>query len=315
MSLVHPGYAVGGADLSKWQYPVNFSILLPKLNYLIIRAGSIDGIIKEDPYYDDYWRSTVGFTKGAYWYWHPDYDAKLQAECFIDTVKSSGMYTANMGLYIDLEEKANRLPTLEVKKEFTEKVKTFLAYTDANITTTYNKFTGIYTSYPYWTNYLNYSSIPNLSRRTSWLAQYPKNYPMEKPSYNLPGFVKTHKWQFSRKGGKPDSAMVGAGKEWGVYSYGLDMNVWLGTKLEFENWFHCKPMPVDLTTNLPRAIKPFQSGYYIRKDASDMSLVVATTYTNPIEIMGAKEDIKGRLWYQVGKSMWFAAWLGEPIYK
>jgi len=151
--------------------------------------------------------------------------------------------------------------------------------------------------------------------RTSWIAQYPYNYPMMKPAYSLPGFSRLQMWQFSRKGGKPDTALQGDGKKWGAYSYGLDMNVWLYTAQEFENWFHCKPMKVDLMNNLPYAIKPFQAGYYLRKDATENSLTLATTMINPIEIQGAKEDEKGRLWYQVGKAIWFAAWLGEAIYK
>lgn len=314
MSLVHSGYAIGGVDISKWQDPINFSILLPKINFIIIRAGSIDGGIREDPRFRDYWRETRNFTKGAYWYWHPDYSAKEQAECFIDAVKSAGIFETKIGLYIDLEEKANRTPTFEVKKDYTAKIKTFIDYVDANITTPYNKLTGIYTSAPYWQSYVDYLKIGSLGLRTAWLAQYPKNYPMDRPSYTLQGFPKIHFWQFSRKGGKPDSAPTGDGKKWGVFSYGLDMNVYLYSKQEFEMWFHCKPSEVDLTETLPKAIKPFSMGYYIRKDASDLSQVMATTYTNPIEIMGAKEDNKGRLWYQIGKSLWIAGWLGELIY-
>jgi GH25 family lysozyme M1 (1,4-beta-N-acetylmuramidase) len=315
MSLVHAGYAIGGVDISKWQYPVNFSVLLPKLNFIIIRAGSIDGgLIKEDIRFQDYWRETRGFTKGAYWYFHPGYDPLLQAKQFVDTMSNVGMYTANMGLYIDLEEKNGKTPSPEVKLDYTNRAKIFIDYVDSKITTPFNKYTNIYTGNPYWTNYINYTKIPNLMYRTAWLAQYPLNYPMERPTLTLPGFSKLHMWQFSIKGGKPYSAAVGDGKKWGVYSYGLDMNVWLTTENDFINWFHCNPMPVDLTTTYPKYVKPFQMGYNFRNKPSDMSTVLGTTYSQPIEVMGAATDAKGRLWYQIGKGMWFAGWLGEAIY-
>lgn len=318
MSTLHPGYQLAGSDISYYQYPIDYNKFIPHFDFVIIRAGAglPGGTWKEDIRFREFWRAFANrLPRATYWYFHPAADPIEQANAFLDIVNSNGGYDIEMGFYIDIEEKWTYTATYQAKKEYTDKVVKFINVVDKGIKTPYNKLTGIYTGGPFWRSYIDYTKIPLLSQRTSWLAQYFKYYPMTKPTEYIAGMNPMHIWQYSRKGGLPDSYMPGDGKKLGAYSFGLDTNVWLLSVQQFESRFHVNVPPEDLTKNLPLAIKPFRSGSIIRNGPSELTnQAVASTYMEPLGIIKAERDSRGKLWYQIGKNMWFAGWLGEAIY-
>jgi len=318
MSLLHPKYPVAGVDISFYQYPIKFDVLIPKIDYAIIKAGGgllNNGGIKEDYRFKEFYRAFDNRVPlGVYWYWHPGYSGKEQGEAFLEITNSISA-RPELGYYIDLEEKNYTSYSYKVKQQFTQNILEFLSVVDNKVPTLYNKYVNIYTGGPYWNNYVDHSKIPNLINRVAWVAQYFNSYPMDKPTVTLSGINKIKMWQYSRKGGVPDT-QTGIGKTMGVYSFGLDVNAWLLKRSEFETYFHYTLPKEDLTKNLPYAIKPFKLGTYIRSGPSELTYkAVASSYTEPLEVILAVRDNLDRLWYQVGKNMYVAAWLGEPIYK
>jgi GH25 family lysozyme M1 (1,4-beta-N-acetylmuramidase) len=314
MSYVNALYEVGGVDISYWQSPVRFDILTPKIQFAILRCSAG---LQEDKSFDTYARELRRYRVpyGVYHYWYPKMDALAQADICLQTIKDSGQGWPDLGIYIDLEERPDYSLAPNLKNFCTEKVVQFIMRVEKGITSLYNKYVGIYSTQSYWSTYIDYNRIGRLSERTPWIAQWPSNPPYQRPTSTLQGFPRMRLWQFSDRAGKPQG-QPGNGKEWGVYSYGLDLDVYLGTKSEFESWFHVKLQTPTTPPeqSLPRAIKPNRIGISLRPKPSETSYpVLATTSNNPIEVMAAAVDEKGRTWYQLGKTLWFPAWEGTPV--
>jgi len=306
MSLVHPAYPIGGCDISSWQVPIRYDELYAKINFILLRAGH--PFLRPDWEDDTFQRSrreaeSVQLPWGSYWYLEHEVDPEAQARAYIEFL---GNKMGDIGAYLDLEDRTingvKYVLTAANKTLHTQNAIKFLKIVDAKLQSSGSKqrYCGIYSN-SYWNEFIYHSQIPNLKERWVWQAQYFNNWPMPKPTMKLNGMASTSFWQFTDEGSNPHNK-GGNGKQWGVGSFGLDMNAYLGSAKEFELKFGIKPKEVLI---LPTACKPFQSGYNIRAKPSELSLSVASTrYAAPIEVMGETVDEKNACWYQLGKGMW-----------
>jgi GH25 family lysozyme M1 (1,4-beta-N-acetylmuramidase) len=315
MSYVNPLYEVGGVDLSHWQSPIDFKVLAPKIQFAILRCSHG---LQEDKSFDTYVRELRArrIPFGVYHYWYPAMDSLLQAQVTLDAINGSGGGWPELGVFIDLEERPSYTLAPNLKNYCTERVVQYIMKVEKGIQSLYNKYVGVYSTQSYWSTYIDYTRIGRMTERTPWIAQWPNNPPFIKPTASLQGFPRMRLWQFSATGGVPTGTPPN-GKDWGVYSRGLDLDVYLGTQSEFEGWFHVNlqtrpPVP----ETLPEAIKPLRTGIALRPKPTEMSYpVLANTQNYAIEVMSSAVDEKGRTWYQVGKSLWIPAWEGTPVNK
>ncbi len=80
---------VPGIDVSIWEAPVDWpKVRATGQRFAIMKAT--EGKTWTDPSFHDNWigAKTAGLLRGAYCYFHPDQDAKGQADCFVSTVKA-----------------------------------------------------------------------------------------------------------------------------------------------------------------------------------------------------------------------------------
>ncbi len=74
---------IPGIDVSKWQGEINWAkVKQAGVRFAFIKATQ--GISHTDPYFSANWQSarTVGLLRGAYHYFHPRLDARIQAQAF-----------------------------------------------------------------------------------------------------------------------------------------------------------------------------------------------------------------------------------------
>lgn len=121
------GYNVHGVDVSRWQDEINWNKLKTvstdgdtiKFRFAFIKAT--EGILLEDPLFDDNWHAAkeCKIPRGAYHYFLPGQDAKLQAKNFITSVD---LAKGDLPPVIDVEEIRKKN-----KKELVQRLKIFIA--------------------------------------------------------------------------------------------------------------------------------------------------------------------------------------------
>lgn len=311
MSLVHNSYEVGGCDISFYQHPINWDVFAPKMNFLIIRAG--DGIgNQEDVRFDEYWAEARRrkIPRGSYWFFRPEIDPVDQARRYLAAFSSSSDM-GELGLYIDLEVNKTNMPRRDVSKV----TKVFMQSIEEEIRNNPIKYVGIYTSAGFWNTHIDPSMIPNLYDRKLWVAQWVNN-PV-RPTALPSGWSKWDFWQFSATAGLP-IGQAGNGKTWGVYSHGLDMNVFNGDVNKFKMDFRLGTTVITDTGKLPDLFMP-KPGVNIRSAPSETTYPVIGTLSGSaaVPVLDKKTDNQGRVWYLIAKKdkieWWIASWLGSAI--
>src|SRR5215510_14289761 len=80
---------VPGIDVSYWQSGIDWpKVRATGQRFVLVKAS--EGDAYTDPTFENNWRSakTAGLLRGAYCYFHPNIDAKKQADRFIAVVKA-----------------------------------------------------------------------------------------------------------------------------------------------------------------------------------------------------------------------------------
>jgi hypothetical protein len=181
---------------------------------------------------------------------------------------------------------------------------------------------GFYSRKDWWNLWVDARYV-KMAGRSSWFAQWPygtvrSDYPIVYPT----GWPKPDIWQQSCTGHKAYGT-VGDGKEWGVSSYGLDLNVSYMSRLEFYNYFKLTGgLPAPDPTPIPKVAIAFMSraGTRFRSQPVDSASIIVTlpTGTGPWPIEQTAIDPSGRVWYKVSgnsyKTAWVASWVVDPIY-
>jgi lysozyme len=119
------GYSVHGIDVSRWQDVIDWKKLKTRtpdgdtLKFEFVFMKATEGILLEDPTFRDNWNDAKEnkIIRGAYHYFLPHVDAKLQAKNFMSSVK---LTKGDLPPVIDVEETGGKS-----KKELVKRVRIF----------------------------------------------------------------------------------------------------------------------------------------------------------------------------------------------
>ncbi len=158
------GYAVHGVDVSRWQDEINWSELKSKtasgdtMHYSFAFIKATEGIWLEDPMFKDNWKEAAGngIIRGAYHYFNPASDARLQAKNFISSVN---LKKGDLPPVVDIEETNGKS-----KSEIIRRLKAF----NLEIEKHYGVKPVIYSNINFIENYLS-DDFPGYS---FWVAHY-----------------------------------------------------------------------------------------------------------------------------------------------
>lgn len=158
------GYQIHGIDLSRYQTDVDWKKLnavgeagdtIP-FRFVFIKAT--EGIILEDNMFDEHWENASDhhIARGAYHYFLPDRNAKLQAANFISSVR---LQPGDLPPVVDIEEKRGKN-----KKEIVSALKEFLQLLEQH----YKVQPIIYSNLNFIEDYLS----DDFKRYNFWVAHY-----------------------------------------------------------------------------------------------------------------------------------------------
>lgn len=206
---------VQGADVSFWQddnstpQRIIFSDMVRQgASFVIIRAGQGEWA---DPDFSVNWIKAKedGLPRGAYWYYDSRYDPVKQAELFASLVRND---PPELELWLDLEEHlGGPFGGYANWEKFLNRLRQLLPLTKV----------GIYTGYYYINGRIPSAEFTYFSQFPLWLAWYsdnPANVLIPKP------WTTCLYWQW----GTPSWGMA-----WGCESQEIDMNLFNGTKEDF----------------------------------------------------------------------------------
>ncbi len=200
------GYSVHGIDVSRWQPDLDWSKLRTRtidgdtLQFTFAFIKATEGILLEDPTFRDNWEGAKknNIIRGAYHYFLPNADPRLQAKNFIASVK---LQKGDLPPVIDVEEKGRCS-----KKELVKRLKTYIAIIEVE----YNVKPIIYSNISFIEDYL----ADDFLTYYFWIAHYyEEELEVEKS-------IKWLFWQHSDKAG-----IFGC-------NHGVDVNVFNGSKLQ-----------------------------------------------------------------------------------
>lgn len=218
-----------GIDISFYQEDVNFNKMMsadPAPEFIAIRAGQ--GNYGIDPRFASNWEEARkrGLPRIAYYVLEFGLPGKLQAELFYDMVITNRFDPERDRLCLDVEVNRtyNRTTITAVTLEAINRLKTLTG-----------KLPIIYSRASWVDQYLNVNALPNVEW---WLAHYRKRLPSPlftpelDPKYlAIPRGVSRERVKIHQTGEK------GNGHKYGVSSWYIDTNRFLGTKDEMLAWF------------------------------------------------------------------------------
>jgi lysozyme len=172
-----PGdYLIHGIDVSKYQQNISWDAVKEmkvreiKLGFAFIKAT--EGVNNTDPQFKKNWRKArqAGIIRGAYHYFIPSRDGKIQAKNFIDKVE---IVSGDLPPVIDIEQ-TNRVSPAQLRQEMSEWLDAVelyygvkpIIYTNAEF---YKKYLqGYYDHYPLWVAHYLQPNEPRISRDWSF---------------------------------------------------------------------------------------------------------------------------------------------------
>lgn len=185
---------VPGIDVSYW----NAGIDWPKVRatgqrFVFVKAS--EGESYTDPTFDDNWRGakSAGLLRGAYHFFRCNVDARKQADCFIDYVKSFND-AGELPPVLDLETADGQR-----KEKIIPAAKIWLDRVEA----VFGRKPIIYSGQYFLQDYFSEAGggPPTWAKDYPlWLAQYPSQYIPESQPYLPRGWFKWTFWQYSEKG-------------------------------------------------------------------------------------------------------------------
>jgi GH25 family lysozyme M1 (1,4-beta-N-acetylmuramidase) len=190
-------------DISYWQQGVNYAVLAPNIDGVILRAAWQN---YKDTMFETHYAGFAnhGIPVGVYHYITGYVSPRLQAEAFAAAIKGKEL---RLGLWNDVEEQREGLALTRAQVLEYHRIAEGLVGE-----------MGVYTSASKWDAIMRQ---PDLSSRKLWIANYGVLKPM------LPrtgGWQSWWLWQYSDKGTLPG------------YHSSLDMNHFNGDKVAFDAW-------------------------------------------------------------------------------
>lgn len=285
-------YPVVGPDVSKWQGIINWSRIAEWAKFVYIRVGY--GGDNSTSFVDSKFRlnwpaaKAQKIPRGGYWYFKMDSDPIQQATFFC---KELMFDKGELDPIIDVEENLGNYNATECRK----RVKQFMNVVDSRT----GKKCGIYTSYGFVTSHMQFNIGIPMYNRTKWVASWDRITPLLPP-----GFSDWDIWQFV--------VAKGLGRQLGVSSHALDLNVFNGTQAEFNRWAGIIGGPT-LPTLMPRKVAPI-SNLYIREKPTTASKKRGMAYPNHTwKVLGMVEETSRRKWVKIAENAYIAYWLCRQV--
>jgi lysozyme len=203
-----PGrFAIHGIDVSSYQGKIDWSKVKAmeedgiRIKFAFIKAT--EGLLHVDRYFSRNWREApkAGITCGAYHYFKPKKDGKLQARFFLQTVKFE---KGDLPPAVDIEELSGT-SAATMRKE----LKAFLRYVESKTGVKPIIYSGLVFYKDYLQNHFNDYPL--------WIAHY------HKPELRVSAETKWKFWQHA------DNATVSG------TAYDTDMNVFNGDSSSFQS--------------------------------------------------------------------------------
>lgn len=202
------GYSVHGIDVSKWQDEIDWSQCKAKttnddtLQFQFAFLKATEGLWWEDPMFEDNWKQAKrhNIIRGAYHYFLPSSNPKIQASNFINNVK---LTRGDLPPVVDIEETGNLS-----KKNLIKQLKIYIKEMELH----YKRQPIIYSNINFIENYL----ADDFSNYNFWVAHYYRDELIVEDN------IKWLFWQHSDKAG-----MFGC-------DYHVDVNVFNGTRAQLK---------------------------------------------------------------------------------
>lgn len=307
MSL-HPDYPVEGADVSSYQGTIDYTIAEQKMQFLYIRAGSpYLGGNMEDPQFDRNASESKGvIPRGFYFVFRPETAIPTQMDAFLEIIKED---VGDLPPALDVERNDSKLsPTI-----FTNRLIEAIRYLEKSALLT-GKKVALYTAAGFW-NYNVVKGKINYTGRTLWVANYHSNPTQVLKKPRLPDdWPYWTIWQLSADGN-------GLGKEFGVQSYSIDINVFNGSEEQFTTWFGVKPN--DTTTEPGGGTDPIENppdyvitrtNLNIRNGPDVSARKIGSALKNSRWSVSAIVHGKDGYWVKVAEDVYMAYWLCDPVF-
>ena len=283
-----------GVDVSHWQGPIDWHMMRSNgVRWGITKATDIGwdgkGFVDKRAVINHTLMAQEGILTGAYCWLDPRTDPYYQAKFFLDNFYSR--YTTDFPPVLDFEDS-----NVNSWSDMLWRAQTWLAYVEQET----DQRPMVYTS-PGFMRHFDRRKVGFMSHYPLWVAHY-----IQRPYPDIPfPWQNWIMWQYSDKGHYPyyiyRDTLPGRGKDWGVTSYGLDMNWFNGTYedvLEFITTGAIEPDP-------PEPIEPFSGmcnthALNIRYSWNMHSRRVGyLVFGDVVQITAEKNG-----WYKIGENKW-----------
>jgi GH25 family lysozyme M1 (1,4-beta-N-acetylmuramidase) len=292
------------------------------VKFVLIRSSY--GIVTDGEFIES-WASAKGlFPRGPYHYM--DYYSHLikgisdliwgqqQAEKVYSLVKDDNDNTIT---WLDIE-KASMAPKIE---DVIDRVRRIASAFLARMDQLNGKLNGLYLSLSYLKFFLGFKNRP------LWLALYNEDYTPESAiaaaramGWTGPIYI----WQYASDGDTGTDG-IGDGIRLGMEAMALDLNIWLGTEQEFNDFWKVTvtppPVPTEPKTRVVPMGKTLVNGQSLRKAPNTSATIVDKLIAGrEVELLGFAKDALGNTWYRLGPDLWAAKTYGgtrfiEPLYE
>lgn len=287
-------YPVVGPDVSHWQGLIRWQKIAEWAHFVFIRAGSGGGPTGayQDRRFRENWigARNAKIHRSAYWFFVPEFDPTVQANFFVSQLLAD---KGEIDPIVDLEVNKTGLSAEIIKN----RLKKFMNIVDTRT----GKRCGIYTSHGFVTTHMGYNLGISMLSRIRWTANWSRMSPVIPPGYSGWDF-----WQFIG-----DSNHTG--RQLGVSSAALDLNVWNGDLNSFYAKFGSSGKAPVIQIP-PKKIAP-NVNLRIREGPSTTSRIKGYAYANSTwdvqEIVG---DNPREQWVKIADNTYMALWKCRKIF-
>lgn len=305
---LHPDYPVEGADISSYQGTVDYVVASQRMQFLFIRAGSpyLGGDMKDSQFDRNQQESKGKIPRGFYFVFRPETSIQVQMDAFLDIIQDD---IGELPPVLDVERNDSKLPP----NQFTNRLVEAIRYLEKSALLA-NIKVALYSSSGFW-NYNVEKGRINYTGRTLWIANYSSNptQVLDKPTIPRDWPYWTI-WQLSADGN-------GLGKEFGVQSYSIDVDVFNGSAQQFFNWFGVEPNDTssgggggtDPTQNPPDFVIT-RTNLNIRNGPGVTYQKIGSALKNSRWSVSAVVQGSDGLWVKIAEEVYIAYWLCDPVF-
>jgi len=274
-----------GIDISKWQSPVNWDLLINNNNFDFIIIKATEGNLYVDPCYNEYWQalSAYDIIKGAYHYYRPTYSLSGQASNFFSTAPN-----IQIPPILDVELYQGYANDVEYYNNSSRAtIQADLRSMLLRLEEAFGRKPIIYTSAGFWNYYVGNAGWEN--EYILWVANYGVSTP------RLPyAWSKWLMWQYT-----------GTGRVSGI-SGDVDLNYFNGDMDDLQDLISGTTPPLEIETVVNKLIVVETPTLRIRSQPTTLSTIVGTVSKGMTLVELDEKIISGNTWAKIGYNQWIA---------